>query len=197
MKKINLTSIILKKYPLKNTHLFLVLLTRELGLIKTVSFGSLNFSKRFKGSLDYFKILNLEATEQEKNKNKNYIIENIKEIKYEFKTIPKSIEKMSAASYIQDLTSELLNQEEKTSTKTKENFFNIVSKSIYKIDNLKNKNEILTETYNLCLNLYKQTGFIDKFDKNSNKKLNILKTYNDKIIEKNLKSFSVMNSCFI
>lgn len=197
MKKLNLTSIILKKHPLKNSHLFLILLTRELGLIKTVSFGSLNFSKRFKGSLDYFKVLNLEATEQEKDKNKNYVIENIKEIKYEFKNIPKSIEKMSAVSYIQDLTSELLHQEEKSSVKTQENFFNIISKSIYKIDSLKDKNEILEETYSVCLNLYQKTGFIDSFEKTSDKKLNILKTYNDKIIEKNLKSFSIMNSCFV
>lgn len=186
MNILNSKTIILFQKELANSKVF-TCLTKNFGLITALAFGSNSTSKRFKGSLDYFKILDLEFICNLKNETASYQINNVKKVEHSFPCFSKDLNKFYLVSYINELISVLVHNGEIFS-KSEKNFFEILEKNYYHIE----KFESNTKEYALkfTLKIFKETGFLPN-DYKLNKQSN-LKQFVKTIIDKEPKSLNYL-----
>lgn len=186
-------SIVLSKKSFGDGHISLGLLTEHSGLIRVCAFGGSRLSKRFKGGLDYFQILEAEIRTRACPENTYYDISCVKKIKHRFENISKSIQKYTAATYISELCSMLLTPMEKNAHNS-ETYYKMLATCLDKINKLDNSDEIMYEVYKLNTLLYESTGFTPKisFADNVNAQLQQIEHFNSQILEKTPRSFELL-----
>jgi DNA repair protein RecO len=169
------------------------ILTEHAGLIRVSAFGGARLSKRFKGGLDYFQILEAEIRTRSCAENTYYDISCIKKVKHRFDNISKSIQKYTAATYISELCSMLLTPLEKNAHNS-DTYYSMLANCLDKINELDNSDEIMNEIYKLNTLLYESTGFTPKisFADNINSRLQQLEHFNSHILGKNPRSFELL-----
>ncbi|MEI6092980.1 MAG: recombination protein O N-terminal domain-containing protein [bacterium] len=190
-------AILLTKKKFGDGHVNLCLLTDHFGLIRVCAFGGQRLSKRFKGGIEYFQIFEAEIQITTLNNQQNYNLSCIKSVKERFASIPTMMEKYVAVSYVQEMSSMLLNQLERNNLGSS-SYFNQVVECISKINSLTDKNNILDEVYNLSISLYQSTGFIPEIEcsDSNNTKLCRLENFNSNILEKSPKSFTMLSNLY-
>ena len=153
--KIISKSIILKKKTVNENNIICSILSEDIGYIDALAFGANSLSKRFKGNLDYFKILKLELIS--KNNTDFYNISSSCRIIYDFKNISKNLSKFYIASYVLELSSIIIHHKEIYS-KNNKNYFDI----IYNTLNYINEHNSINKEFALkfTLKIFKETGFI-------------------------------------
>jgi len=180
-------SIIINKKNYKNNNLNLVILTKELGLIKTVAYGATSLSKRFKGCIDLFKILELELSVEKKHKCTYYVVSNKHKTINSFKNICSDLNKYYLANFILELASIVIHENEIFS-KNNKNYFDIIFNTLDYID--KENFNYKEFALKFCLKFFKETGFIaENYKLKASKDL---KTFIYEIIEKCPKSIKYL-----
>jgi len=166
---------IINKKNLKNSNLKLSLLTKELGHIKAVAYGGSAISKRFQGSLDLFKILELEIELNKKNQQIFYLISNKARTIKTFTKISKNLNKFYLANFILELSNMVIHENEIFS-KNNKNYFDIIYNTLNYIDSTELVNKEFAAKF--CLKFFKETGFIPE-----DYKLKVNKTLKHFILE--------------
>jgi DNA repair protein RecO len=189
--------IILSKNSFGDGHIGLAILTENFGLIRATAFGGSRLSKRFKGGLDYFQILDAEIKTKHCPENTYYEISSINKVKHRFSNITKSIQKYTAATYISELCSMLLTPLEKNAHNS-ETYYKMLADCLNKVDIENNFEEIMNEVYKLNTLLYESTGFTPKIDfaNDTNSKLQQIEHFNSQILDKAPKSFELLWNTF-
>ena len=186
-------SIILSKKSFGDGHISLSILTEHLGLIRASAFGGARLSKRFKGGLDYFQILEAEIRTKSCPENTYHDISCINKIKHRFANITNNIEKYTAATYISELCSMILTPLERNAH-NRETYFQMLVDCLDKIDHVNKPDDIIDEVYRLNTLLYESTGFTPKisFAENTNSKLQQIEHFNGQILDRTPKSFDLL-----
>ncbi len=189
--KILTKCIVLSKKNFGEGHLMTTLLTERYGVIKASAFGGQRLSKRFKGSLDYFKFIECEL-EQKKDSNLTSII-SVKDTLHDFKAMGHNIERFAAASYIQELCATILTPNE-ANGKSGNNYFLTLYEALCKLEQQASSEEILSTVYDFSIGLYTDTGFLPKLKKMSGAKniISHLAEFNSRILGATPKSFTVL-----
>lgn len=190
-------AILLTKKKFGDGHVSLCLLTDHLGLIRVCAFGGQRLSKRFKGGIEYFQVFEAEIQVTMQNGQQNHNLSCIKSVKKRFTNIPMMMERYIAASYIQEMSSMLLNQLEKDNPGST-SYFNQVVSCMSRINSITDKATILDEVYDLSISLYQNTGFIPDIEcsNSTNTKLCRLENFNTNILEKSPKSFAMLSEIY-
>lgn len=188
--------ILLSKKNCGEGHIVLELLTKEQGLIKATAFGAQRLSKRFKGAIDYFKIIEAELEYKNQNIHIKHIFSSVRTVLNEFKDISNNIKKFSAGSYILELCSMVLHPLEPDEAINSE-IFNSLLNTLKNIE--KNTDEqILDTVYSFTVELYKKAGFIPELKQKKGTKniLEHIQEFNFTILEKTPKSFILLENVF-
>ncbi|MFH1222769.1 MAG: DNA repair protein RecO [Pseudomonadota bacterium] len=192
-KRIITPSLILTKRLFGDGHITFNALTRDIGLINAPAFGGQRLSKRFKGGLDHFQIVEIEIEEKINSGVASYNISSVKDVVKKFTQITSTMEKYTSASYVLELTSTILMPYEKAG-KSGRTYFELAADCLQKIDSEKHSKEMITEVYNFTLELYRESGFLPNIEKLNGVKnmLEHLEELNSKIIGTAPKSFALL-----
>ncbi|MBN1114907.1 MAG: DNA repair protein RecO [Oligoflexia bacterium] len=151
--------IILTRNAFGEGHVNIQLLTREAGLIRAAAFGGKRFSKRFRGNLDFFNILDLEID----NKNeKYYSIAGIRDAVRKFLKIPCSMERYISACYVLEQSSLILTPGDPAG-KTGKTYFETVTGYLEKIEAAGDKAILFGLAYAFQVELLQETGFLHNY----------------------------------
>ena len=193
--KILARCILLSKRNFGEGHVILSLLTERYGVIKASAFGGQRLSKRFKGNLDYFKVIEAEIELRIKKGHSVFSIAAIKSVPHEFKNIGTSIERFAAASYMQEVCSIVITPNESV-TATEENYFIELYNSLIKLEGQNSKEDILKTVYDFSLDLYTQTGFLPDIKKMYGIKnmIDHLEEFNSRILGAAPRSFAILEN---
>lgn len=185
--------IVLSKKNFGEGHLMITLLTERYGVIKASAFGGQRLSKRFKGSLDYFKFIECELEQKKTNNNNLTNIMSVKNTLHDFKAIGHSIERFAAASYIQELCAIILTPNE-ANGKSGDNYFLTLYETLCKLEQQSSPEEILSTVYDFSISLYTDTGFLPELKKMSGVRniIGHLAEFNSRILGITPKSFTVL-----
>ena len=198
-------ALILTKRDFGEGHLSAMCLTKDHGPIRAFAFGGKRISKRFKGSLEYFRIMEIEFIGKQTNGELIFTLSSVKSTKHTYKNISKDINKFITACYIQELASTIINPLERIG-KDEAHFYDTVIDSLEKTDAAtSNNNEYLIDiAYNFCIKLFHDTGFIPrlKTDTNTAKQLNQMEELHSSVLGNSPKSFLMLteiisNTCQI
>jgi len=196
-------SIILTKKDFGEGHILVTAVTRKHGLIKSFAFGGKRLSKRFKGGLEYFKVIEAEFQTKDNNGEAIFTISSIKEIKKIFPNIINNVNKFITSCYMLELASMLLNQLEPCG-KSGKSFFEIVEQHIKEIEEIPSNDigTMVNIAYELCIILFNETGFTSNMVKinNTKEQLYRMEQLHSSILNSSPKSFVMMyellnNSC--
>ena len=157
--KILIKCVILSKRNFGEGHIILTLLTERYGVIRASAFGGQRLSKRFRGNLDYFKFIEAELENKDKNGDNTFTITAVKNVMHDFKALSLNIQKFAAASYIQELCSIILTPNESTG-KSGNNYFLNLYNALCKLESTTSTEEILSVIYEFSVTLYTDTGFL-------------------------------------
>lgn len=187
MDILNSKTIILSQKEINTNDKIYTCLTKDFGLISAIAFGAVKSSKRFKGCLDYFKILDLEFIRASKNNVDFYQINNLKKLEHSFSSFSNNLDKFYLASYIIELITILVNNGEILS-KSNKNFYEILEKNFYFIE----ENNLNPKEYALkfTLKIFKETGFLP--DDYKLKKLTNLKQFVRAVVDSEPKSINYL-----
>lgn len=188
-------ALILTKKDFGEGHISVMCLTKDHGPIRAFAFGGKRISKRFKGSLEYFRIMEMEFTGKQTNGELIFTLSSVKNTKHTYKNISKDINKFITACYIQELASTIINPLERLG-KEETHFYDTVVASLEKIDSVStNDKEALVDiAYNFCINLFYNTGFIPRLKTNTDtaKQLNQMEELHSSILGNSPKSFLML-----
>jgi recombinational DNA repair protein (RecF pathway) len=145
-------ALILSKKLFGDGHIMLSVLSREKGFLKISAFGGQRLSKRFKGKLDYFQVLEMEVRQSVKDGLVYYNLCATDKVLKVFNTIPKDIKKYFAASYVLELPGIILTEAE--------DYFDLVYHYLEKIDGLKDISFLNRVVIEYTLKIYRKAGFI-------------------------------------
>ncbi len=196
-------TIILTKKDFGDGHILVTAITNNHGLIKSFAFGGRRLSKRFKGGLEYFKVIEAEFQTKENNGETIFTISSIKEIKKTFPNTINNVNKFITSCYILELASMILNQLEPCG-KSGKSFFETIEKHIKEIEEIPNNdiNQLVSIAYELCMVLFNETGFTSSMIKinNAKEQLYRMEQLHSSILNNSPKSFVMMyelinNSC--
>lgn len=197
-------SIILAKRDFGEGHIMVTCLTEHRGLIKAFAFGGKRISKRFKGSLEYFKVMDLEFTPKNSSNNDiSYSINAVKEVKNTYDKISRDMNKFIPACYILELSSLLMNHME-PSGKSGSGFFKSVTERLeyMNCEQTQSPEAMIKGCYEFCLFLMHETGFIPDLDQISSPKEQLyrMEQLHSSILEHSPRSFCMLyemlnNSC--
>jgi len=193
--KILTNCIVLSKKNFGEGHLMVTLLTEQYGIIKAPAFGGQRLSKRFKGTLDYFKFIECELEHKKKDSVNVMSITSVKSVLHNFKTIGCSIERFAAASYIQEICAIVLTPNE-SKGKSGSNYFLNLYEALCKLEKQNSAEDILRTVYDFSVLLYTDTGFLPELQKMSGTKniISHLGEFNSRILGAAPKSFTVLES---
>jgi len=184
---------VLSKRNFGEGHLVITLLTERSGVIKTSAFGGQRLSKRFKGTLDYFKFIEAELEQKKKDRASMFTITSVKNVLHDFKAIGLSIERFAAASYIQELCSTILTPNEPYG-KSGNNYLLSLYNALCKLETQSSVDDILSTVYEFSVNIYIETGFLPEIKRMSGVKniISHLEEFNSRILGTAPKSFAVL-----
>ncbi len=197
------TAVILAKRDFGDGHMVVTCLTKERGLIKAFAFGGKRISKRFKGSLEYFKVMDVEFSPKQNSNDTTFSISAVKEVKSTYDKIGSDMNKYISACYILELSSLLLNHMEPAG-KSGAVFFNSVMDAIDHINSMpgNKKDELINTSYEFCMFLFHETGFIPELTKISSPKEQLyrMEQMHSSVLEHSPRSFCMLyemlnNSC--
>jgi DNA repair protein RecO len=187
--------IVLSKKNFGEGHIMVTLLTERYGIVKASAFGGQRLSKRFKGSLDYFKFIECELEHKKKDGGNLTNITSVKNTLHNFRAIGQKIERFAAASYIQELCAIILTPNE-ASGKSGSNYFLHLYQTLCKLEQQNSQEELLSTIYDFSVQLYTDTGFLPELKKISGNKniISHLQEFNSRILGTAPKSFTVLES---
>jgi len=188
-------TLILTKRGFGDGHLTATCLTRNHGLLKAFAFGGKRISKRFKGSLEYFRIMEVEFVPKQSNGELLFTLSAVKETKHTYKNVSSNINKYITACYIQELASTLLNPLEQTG-KSGTCYFDTVAQMLEQIDTTSEALDCLIDiAYNFCVFMFHETGFIPKLEviKSTKKQLHHMEELHSSILGNSPKSFLMLS----
>lgn len=175
MKIFKTNSLILKKKIVNENNILCSIISKDLGYIDALAFGANTISKRFRGNLDYFKVLELEI--KKSNKNDLFNLTSSNKIIYDFNNISQNINKYYQACFVLELSALTLHHNE-IESKNMKNYFDIIYNTLEYI----NENALINNEFALkfSLKIFKETGFIPENYKLSSKA--ILKSFVSNIV---------------
>ena len=191
--KIITHSLILSKKLFGDGHSSFNILTADIGVVRAPAFGGQRLSKRFKGGLDLFQIIEMEIDHRTKDNIDMYNVSSVKSLITKFKDITLTMERYTAASYMLELASTIITPHERNG-KSGKSYYETVLSSLRKIDAENDLTRIMDEVYCFSLNLYRETGFIPEIKHLEGNKnmLQHLEELNSRIIGSAPKSFALL-----
>lgn len=188
-------AIILTKKDFGEGHLTITCLTKDHGLVRAFAFGGKRLSKRFKSSLEYFKVMEMEFVPKQNNNELIFTLSAVKSTKDTYKTLSMDMNKFIIACYVQELTSKILNPLEH-SGKSGNFFFNTVTETLRKIDASPNGqlDGLIGFAYDLCVFMFHETGFIPDIEtmKTPQRQLNHMEELHSSILGSSPNSFLML-----
>ncbi len=192
--KLLVKCIILSKKNFGEGHIIMTILTDSYGVIKASAFGGQRLSKRFKGNLDYFKLIEAELELKNKNGDNIFSISSVKNLIHDFRPLSLNIQKFAAASYMQELCSIILTPNEATG-KNNTSYLKELYAALCKLETADSTEAAITVIYDFCINLYTDTGFLPEIKRmcGIKKMMGHLEEFNSRILGITPKSFTVLS----
>lgn len=193
--KILTKCLVLSKRNFGEGHMDITLITEKYGVVRASAFGGQRLSKRFRGGLDYFKLIEAELEHKKKNEVSVFSVTAVKNVIKELNAIGKNIARFAAASYIQELCAIILTPNE-TSGKSGNKYFTDLYNALIKLEKQDSNEEILTTVYEFSINIYTETGFLPEIKRTIGirKMLCHLEEFNSRILGTAPKSFAVLET---